>query len=98
EWFIFISNLFKIDYGHPKPVLRYASSSHPFTTKQRDNYVSIFNFPYLLYDTIVVVLFSITVYYTHTDTTVLVGAFFVLSSRIKCIPIDFIPLVLLDSD
>ena len=28
-----LANLFKVNYGHPIPVLRYASSSHPFATK-----------------------------------------------------------------
>src|SRR3954469_24374910 len=49
-------------------------------------------FPYLLYEPIIRGLLPIVFYCIEADTTVLVGALFILSYRVKCIPIYLVPL------
>ena len=64
----------------------------PFAPKQRDlKRRSIVKFSYLLYVTVICVLFPI-VCGINADTTVLVGALFVLGDSVKCIPIYLVPL------
>jgi hypothetical protein len=65
----------------------------PFALKQRDlKRRSIVKFPYVLYVTIICVLSLIVVYCIKQDTTVLVGALFILGDHVKCISIYLVPL------
>ena len=65
----------------------------PFAPEQRElKRRSIVKFPYLLYVTIICVLFPIVVCCVKADTTVLVGALFILVGSVKCILIYLVSL------
>src|SRR3954471_14471330 len=65
----------------------------PFAPEQRDLEIrSIVKFPYLLYVPIICDLVPIAIFYIKADTTVLVGALFVLGKSVKCVPINLVPL------
>src|SRR5687767_13793638 len=85
KWFIIVSGLGQVHYYHSILIFHYATSSqlHPLATKQRDVQRSVFEFPDLLYETIIRVLDPIAVYGICTDTTILVGAFFSLELSCK---------------
>ena len=75
-------------YLYPFPI-----QVDPFATKQWDLEIrTIVKFPYVLYVTIICVLFPILVRCIKSDTTVLVGALFILGVRVKYILIDLVPL------
>jgi hypothetical protein len=61
---------------------------HPQDFRRR----SIVKFPYLLYVTIIGVILPVVVCCINADTTVLVGALFILGDRVECIPIYLVPL------
>src|SRR4051812_43936042 len=96
EWFVSVCKIIEIHYCHSvQLVYRYPTSCHldPFASKQWDLEIrTIVKFPYVLYVTIICVLFPILVSCIKSDTTVLVGALLILGVRVKYIPIDLVPL------
>src|SRR3954464_16011590 len=63
------------------------------TSKQGDLKIrSIVKFPYLLYEPIIHGLLPIVFCCIEADTTILVGALFILAYHVKCIPIYLVPL------
>src|SRR3954468_5926127 len=73
-------------------VYLYPYHIEPFTPKQRDLKIrSIVKFPYLLYVTIICDLLLIVDCIIKADTTVLVGALFILGDCVKSIPIYLLP-------